>query len=63
MEKSKLSIQERKRLSRLNRELKKMNDIGYKHDGDEGWGIAEVRLESRYISAVNERNKLQKKSK
>lgn len=56
--KNNLTPRERKRLARLKREVEELNDLGYKHDGDDGWGVAGERLNSRWYNKRKEIERL-----
>ncbi len=58
MKKGNLSVRNRKRLARLKRQIKEIEEMGYKHDLDESWFIAGERNNNRYSAAVKEVNEL-----
>lgn len=61
MAKGNLTTKEYKRLIRLKRELKEMEEWAYKYDMDESKSVAGERLNTRYQIAVKEATKLLEK--
>jgi hypothetical protein len=54
------TTKERKKISRLKREIEELELLAYKHDMDESFSIAGDKLNSRYKNKVKELKMLSK---